>query len=145
MNPSKIHIRVAHAELERADEDSAYRSACPVCETGLLLIHRDQESFKLIRSDTCIQCGQGFYYTDATINGEEFTEKVPYPLFEIVGPPCPAPGCKGVLTNTMSLKTKEWFYHCHVCNGEFNRMPIADKVAWAVCTIEGAVKGEKTN
>jgi hypothetical protein len=140
MKPSKIHIRVVHAELERADEDSAYRSVCPVCKTGLLLIHRDKETFKLVRSDICIQCGQGFYYTDDKINGEEFTEKVPYPLFEIVGPPCPAPGCKGVLTSTMSLKTKEWFGHCHVCNGEYTRAPAGSKREWiprGISVIEG--------
>lgn len=143
MKPSKIHIRVVHAELERADEDSAYRSVCPVCKTGLLLIHRDKETFKLVRSDICIQCGQGFYYTDDKINGEEFTEKVPYPLFEIVGPPCPAPGCKGVLTPTMSLKTRVWFSKCHVCNGEFSRAPLGSKRKWIRHRNLDVIKGGK--
>ena len=140
MKPSKVHIRVSHAELKRADEDSAYQSVCPVCETGLLLVSRDPESFKLIRSDTCVRCGQGFYYTDKAINGEEFTETVPYPLFEIVGPPCPTPECTGVLTPTMSMKTREWFSHCHVCNGEFKRAPTGSTREWiprGISVIEG--------
>lgn len=145
MNPSKTHIRVVHAELERADGDSAFRSVCPVCKTGLLLVRRDPKSFKLVRLDACIQCGQEFYYTDTAINGEEFTEKVPYPLFEIVGPPCPAPGCKGVLTNTLSLKTRSWFSKCHVCNGEFRRAPLGSKREWIRHRTFRVIDGGKSN
>ena len=130
-NISNVPIRVVHADLERFG-DGAYKSKCPACKNGILLVARDaSDDFKLVRLDICIHCAQQFYYTDATINGEEFTEKVPYPLFEIVGPPCPAPGCSGVLTPIMSLKTKEWFYECHICHGEFNRVPIEDRFEWA--------------
>lgn len=74
-NIDKPLIRVTHAELERWDE-GAYKSKCPVCEGGVLLIHRDLGSFLLERLDRCVSCGQQFYYTDANINGEAFVEVV---------------------------------------------------------------------
>jgi predicted RNA-binding Zn-ribbon protein involved in translation (DUF1610 family) len=101
-NLDKPVIKVSHAELERWSEDS-YKSKCPACEDGILLIYRDERTFALQRQDRCISCGQQFYYTDPEINGEKF--KVPYPMFELFGPPCEVPGCKGVLVDTIHLKT----------------------------------------
>ena len=145
-NIDKPLIRVAHAELERFSGESAYRSKCPVCEGGVLFISRDPEAgFLLMRRDRCVICGQSFYYTDETINGEGFVERVPFPMFELYGPPCEAPGCKGVLVDTLSLKTKEFFKKCATCGQEFYKMPARDALAWAVRTIEGAMKGERSN
>jgi len=62
---------VRHADLDRDDSDSAFRSTCPECNgTGILLVQRNQQTFKLSRIDRCIRCGQAFWYTDETINGE---------------------------------------------------------------------------
>ena len=79
-NRSKDPIKVLHSELERFS-DSAYKSKCPACKTGILLIYRLQpkaihetqpsgKEHSLLRRDRCISCGQQFIYTDETINGE---------------------------------------------------------------------------
>jgi hypothetical protein len=69
-NRSKDPIKVLHSELERYS-DSAYKSKCPACKNGILLIYRNQdEYFRLRRQDHCISCGQQFIYMDETINGE---------------------------------------------------------------------------
>jgi len=60
--------RVHHSNLTRFNEDSVYKSACPSCDNGLLLIRR--EGGILQRYDMCVSCGQRVYYLDATINGE---------------------------------------------------------------------------
>lgn len=60
---------VRHAELERVSA-SAFRSRCPVCKEGLLLVYRDSETMKLSRWDVCTRCAQGFEYVDEAINGE---------------------------------------------------------------------------
>lgn len=57
-------IRIPHAELERADDVSVYRSVCPVCHVGLLLVQRDQETLQLLAGDNCTLCGQPIVYTD---------------------------------------------------------------------------------
>ncbi len=69
------------------------------------------------------------------------TERVTYPLFEFVGPPCESPGCKGVLVASLDLKTKESFDCCSECGTEFHRMPAAEKLGYCCRTIERALKG----
>ena len=61
-NYSAAPIHVKHAELERSDE-SPYRSVCPACKEGVLLVGRDDE-MKLMAVDNCILCGQTFVYDD---------------------------------------------------------------------------------
>lgn len=53
---------VAHAALTRSGE-SIYRSVCPVCLEGALLVGRDDDG-RLSAFDNCISCGQQFVYTD---------------------------------------------------------------------------------
>lgn len=55
---------IKHAELERASDSSLFRSKCPVCKEGLLLVQRDQVTLKLVEYDNCILCGQLFRYED---------------------------------------------------------------------------------
>jgi hypothetical protein len=141
-NLHKTLIKVAHSELKRWDEDSAYKSKCPVCEDGLLLIARDPKSFLLLRYDRCVSCGQMFMYTDETINGEGFAK---IPMFELMGTPCEVPGCTGVLLNTISFKTQTCFKQCSICQTEFYKMPIKDMMSWAARTLESVFKGEKSN
>lgn len=143
-NINKTMIRISHAELERWD-DGPYKSKCPACEEGILLIHRDEKSFTLERQDRCISCGQKFYYTDAEVNGEAFVDRVPFPLFELYGPPCQAPGCKGVLVDTIHLKTQVFCRKCATCGEEFYQMPVREAVGWAVRTIKRVFNGEKDN
>lgn len=62
-NIHKEPIRVKHSELKRSG-DSVYKSICPACDRGLLLMQRDQETLKLLTADRCIFCGQSFEYIE---------------------------------------------------------------------------------
>lgn len=54
---------VRHADLTRVG-DSAYRSECPACDEGILLVAREPNTFVLMELDHCIICAQRFRYTD---------------------------------------------------------------------------------
>lgn len=73
---------VRHGELTRSG-DSSYRSKCPVCLEGLLLIPR-LSSGALSKIDSCIRCGQRFVYEDAEINGEKVVCPIPETLEDAV-------------------------------------------------------------
>ena len=64
------HIK--HSDLKRFS-DSYYKSKCPGCENGILLVRRNKD-LSLYRLDTCISCGKSFWYTDIDINGEVLTD-----------------------------------------------------------------------
>ena len=51
-------IRVFHHNLKREDEESIYKSSCPICALGILLVGRDQKTLLLRDWDRCILCGQ---------------------------------------------------------------------------------------
>jgi len=70
-------IEIKHTDLERVSEDSSYRSWCPKCNKGVLLVSRPLHVFKLNRTERCTLCGQPFWYTDETVNGESFVEDQP--------------------------------------------------------------------
>jgi len=70
--PAKM---VHHADLKRLDEESAYKSECPVCPDGLLLVRRVMGVLQ--RQDFCIGCGQPVLYLDHTINGEPLMGDIP--------------------------------------------------------------------
>ena len=70
-------------------------------------------------------------------------KRVDFPMFELVGPPCEAPGCSGVLVDTMSLKTKECWKQCATCKAEFYRMSGKDALGYAVRTIDRVLAGEE--
>lgn len=63
-NIDKKPITVKHAELQRSDDNSSFRSDCPVCNDGVLLVGRDNNTFELLAEDNCILCGQKFIYSD---------------------------------------------------------------------------------
>ena len=63
-NVKKPPIRIAHADLERISEESDYKSKCKVCPKGVLLVRRDQKTFRLLAEDWCLFCGQPYIYTD---------------------------------------------------------------------------------
>jgi hypothetical protein len=54
---------VMHSELERVG-DSLYKSECPECKIGILLVNRDQRTFELLEYDRCVLCGQAYRYLD---------------------------------------------------------------------------------
>lgn len=57
-------LEVKHADLERSDDNSPYRSMCPACKVGTLLVCRDPGTFKLRKQDRCCLCGQPVLYLD---------------------------------------------------------------------------------
>jgi hypothetical protein len=70
-NLNKPTISVYHSRLCRTVDDSAYRSLCPCCENGTLLVYREKESpYKLKKEDMCICCGQNFCYLDIDVLNE---------------------------------------------------------------------------
>jgi hypothetical protein len=63
-NLYKEPITVVHADMEKVTEESIFRSFCPVCKEGLLMVGRDQRTLKLRATDNCILCGQRVVYSD---------------------------------------------------------------------------------
>jgi len=66
-NLNKPPITVRHADLERASDQSAYRSKCPVCKEGILGMRRDLKTAQLEAHDYCVLCAQPFVYEDIEI------------------------------------------------------------------------------
>ena len=60
--PAKI---IRHAELKRAGE-SEYRSVCPECGEGLLMMRRNAD-MSLSPWDNCLSCGCKFQYIDIVV------------------------------------------------------------------------------
>jgi hypothetical protein len=78
-NLKKPLIEVLHADLERVSEGSYYKSWCPSCEKGVLLLSRPQPLyvFALDRLGRCTLCGQGFWFTDEKVEYETFAPDQP--------------------------------------------------------------------
>jgi predicted RNA-binding Zn-ribbon protein involved in translation (DUF1610 family) len=62
-------VEVVHSAMQRCSDESDFKSVCPKCPDGMLLVMRDQKSFQIINVDRCIVCGQQFIYMDSTIAG----------------------------------------------------------------------------
>jgi hypothetical protein len=73
-NIHKEPLKVKHSDLKRSNDESAFKSQCPACPDGILLVARRQRTFKLERHDRCVVCGQAVYYLDESVNGETFVE-----------------------------------------------------------------------
>ncbi len=63
INLDKPILEVSHAKLDRSG-DSLYRSVCPVCLKGVLLMRRNMETLQLEEYDNCILCAQSVIYVD---------------------------------------------------------------------------------
>jgi len=63
-NITKPPIQIRHADLKRSNDESMYRSKCPSCPDGCLLVQRDPATCRLEAGDWCIACGQRFIYED---------------------------------------------------------------------------------
>jgi hypothetical protein len=72
-------------------------------------------------------------------------KRVAFPTFELVGPPCPKPPCKGVLVDHMSLhaRPREFFRRCSQCGTETDRQPAAEKLAWVKRLLNHVLQGGK--
>jgi len=56
-------IEVRHADLQRCSSESPFKSKCPSCENGMLLLYRGING-QLQEVDRCIACGQTVRYLD---------------------------------------------------------------------------------
>jgi hypothetical protein len=56
-----------------------FKSRCPVCDDGTLLVNRDRASLAVTPDDHCVACGQRVNYLDDLIGGE--------PVLRAVVPP----------------------------------------------------------
>jgi len=68
-NLRKPPLTVSHSSLERVG-DSDFKSVCPSCGEGVLLVVRDQRTMAVTPPDRCVSCGQRFEYSDETVGGE---------------------------------------------------------------------------
>lgn len=57
-------LDVYHADLVRMSDTSIYKSVCPVCHEGFLLVGRDPKTFELLELDACVLCSQHVRYLD---------------------------------------------------------------------------------
>ena len=64
LNINEPAYHIAHKDLERYDDRSAFRSVCPVCEKGILLVRRDASTMQLEEDDYCTHCAQHIIYSD---------------------------------------------------------------------------------
>jgi hypothetical protein len=67
VKPDNLHapmMDVRHADLKRLSDYSPFKSDCPVCPCGVLLMARDRKTHELLEFDRCIVCGQSVRYTD---------------------------------------------------------------------------------
>lgn len=62
-NYEKPPIHIKHSELEPTG-DSPFRSKCPTCQHGVLLVSRDRRTLELVPIDMCVLCGRRFIYDD---------------------------------------------------------------------------------
>ncbi len=67
-------LRVSHTTLTRSNPDTLYRSICPACNEGRLLVYRDPQTHDLLNVDLCTHCMQTIVYTDTEINGEKLKD-----------------------------------------------------------------------
>lgn len=63
INLDKLPVLVKHQELKRIG-DSVFKSQCPKCEHGMLMMEREFDTYKLKNMDRCLLCGQRFVYYD---------------------------------------------------------------------------------
>lgn len=64
INIGKPVIDVSHAELKRSNDSSDYKSMCPICHEGVLLMKRNLQTLQLEEDDRCVLCGQSVHYND---------------------------------------------------------------------------------
>lgn len=68
VNVGKPIIELNHKDLKRLNNESTFKSVCPVCNKGILLVRRHQETMNISNMDNCILCGQQFKYLDIEDN-----------------------------------------------------------------------------
>jgi hypothetical protein len=112
--------------LQRLNKNSAFKSLCPTCDSGVLIVNRDA-NYHIIRYDRCSLCGQAFYYEDDVIAGEDMRSPHPIGYQTFNGSwfhePC-WDGRGGLLTIVRTAWPRG--KTCSKCGDEFYRPPIPD-------------------
>jgi len=70
-------------------------------------------------------------------------KKVEFPIFELIGPKCPKNDCAGVLIDNLSIKTKEFYRKCSVCEEIFDQQDAVKKLNETLEFISGMMEGAK--
>lgn len=65
-NYEKPVKHINHADLQPASDESDFKSQCPECKTGILLMRRKFMTSAIENIDSCIVCAQQFIYDDVT-------------------------------------------------------------------------------
>lgn len=71
-------LSLFHSALQRFG-DGVFKSKCPVCDDGVLLVKRDRASLAVTPFDHCVSCGQKVNYLDDLIGGEPVLRTVLLP------------------------------------------------------------------
>lgn len=66
-NFGKKPIHVNFFLLDDPGLGGNYKSECPVCKDGLLLMTRDSNTGELLNRDSCTLCGQQFIFDDISL------------------------------------------------------------------------------
>lgn len=64
INLNRPPIHVNHTELKRLYDESIFKSICPACTRGTLVMRRDPDTFELLAEDRCLLCAQLVIYDD---------------------------------------------------------------------------------
>lgn len=123
INLTEAPITLRHSKLKRSDEESAFRSECPKCEDGILLMRRDPENgFRLMNIDVCTFCGQHFIYDQDEI--DEFNSVGVLLPEDVMS--CSLCGYEGKIVPRSEKRklsggyeVKAWHYKCPSCGEEF--------------------------
>ncbi len=71
-------LTLLHSSLRR-DGGSAFKSKCPVCDDGILLVERSGDIVSVSPNDRCVSCGQRVVYMDEAIAGQPVARPVERP------------------------------------------------------------------
>ncbi len=66
-NAKRSPISVRHSNLKRVSDESDYKSHCPECKKGVLVVRRHPKTFRIQEVDFCFLCGQQFIYEDIDV------------------------------------------------------------------------------
>jgi Zn finger protein HypA/HybF involved in hydrogenase expression len=57
-------IEVLHDKLQRSSEHSDLKSECIKCNSGNMVMRRNEKTLRLEEHDVCLNCGQRYKYLD---------------------------------------------------------------------------------
>ena len=59
MEPKNLHNPPEHVNFYKLlPHDASFKSVCPFCEKGILVVYRDPDTCEVLENDRCLLCGQ---------------------------------------------------------------------------------------